>query len=126
MAKKTQAEKAQAYLAKHPKLAEVFGTSDGFNFEKVQDALGHSTTLEKKGIEVFKRDGKTETLDTSKDETPQSKFLKQNVKQINEALPSITDVKALEGYLAAEKTVTVPRATAITAIEARIAELANK
>lgn len=125
MAKQTQKERAQKYLERNPKIEELYGTSDGFNFEKPQDALSHSTTLENKELTVFKADGKAEKVDFKETTTAKPAFLKTSVKKIEEALPQIKDVKTLTGYLEFEQATEQPRSTAIKAIEARIEALTS-
>ncbi len=123
MAKKTQQERAQTYLERNPKIKELFGTSDGFNFEKIQDALSHSTTLDNKGLTVYRANGKSETLDTKEPISDQPDFLKLSVKKMGEALSEINDLEALKGYLDYEQKTEQPRSTAVKAIESRIKEL---
>lgn len=121
MSKKTQLEAAKDYLAAH-KVAEVFGTADGFLFEKPQHAFSHAATLENKEVSIFNAGGaKVIEQVENTEETPL--FLKDSVKSITANLPNVSDVAVLEGYVAFEKQTSQPRSTAIAAIEARIAEL---
>lgn len=46
-------KKAQEYLKEHPELEKLYGTSDGFWFEKEQDARSHANTLENKEVSTF-------------------------------------------------------------------------
>ena len=94
-------------------MSKLFGTSDGFLFERKQDALSHNTTLEGNEIEVFKPKGEKET------ET-KSAFLQLSVKDIEVALVEMTDVDELNTYLKEENALEQPRSTAIKAIEGRI------
>lgn len=126
MAKKTQQERAQIYFERNSKVKELFGTSDGFNFENPTDSLSHSITLKDKTITVFTKSGKPEVLDKQEPIADQPKFLKLSVKKITEALPEMNDVEVLQGYLDFEKKTEQPRSTAIAALEARIEALTDK
>ncbi len=46
-------KKAQEYLKEHPELEKLYGTSDGFLFEKEQDARSHAKTLANKEVSTF-------------------------------------------------------------------------
>ncbi len=46
-------EKAQAYLKANPTVKKLYGTQDGFLFERKQDAKNHAATLENKNVETF-------------------------------------------------------------------------
>jgi len=126
MSKNTQAERAQKYFERNSKVKELFGTSDGFNFEKPQDALSHSTTLEDKELAVFKVNGKTEKVAPKDAPTDPPEFLKLSVKKMEDALPEINDVEALKGYLEFEQQTEQPRSTAVKAIETRLEALTEK
>ena len=119
--KKTQAERAQSYFEHNSKVTKLFGTSDDNLFERNQDALAHSTTLEDKNIDVFTAPGG----DVEQTADPKSEFLQLSVKKIEAALPEMTDVDALKAYLDEETSQEPPRTTAVQAIEARIAFLTN-
>ncbi|AUS06476.1 hypothetical protein [Pseudotamlana carrageenivorans] len=115
MKKLTQKERAQNYFERNTKVNELFGTSDGYLFERSKDALNHSTTLEKKGITPYKRSEKSEGSD----------LLKLSVKDLTEAIKDITDVTVLEAYLEEEQAKDEPRSTAVKAFEDRIETLSN-
>lgn len=120
---KTQAERAQIYFERNSKVTELTGTSDGFLFERKQDALSHSTTLENKQLETFTKGdvkAKKATEDT------RGVFLKLSVKKIQKQLPEMQDVEVLKALVIEEKAQEDPRSTAIEAIEARIVELTTK
>lgn len=59
-------EKAQAYLKEHNELEKLYGTADGFLFERKQDATAHATTLGNKTVSEFTAEqtvvAKSETL----------------------------------------------------------------
>lgn len=119
--KKTQAERAQSYFERNSKVTELIGTSDGTLFERKQDALSHSTTLENKQLETFtKVDAKKAKEDT------RGEFLKLSVKKIQKQLPEMQDVEVLKALVIEEKAQEDQRSTAIEAIEARIVELTPK
>ncbi|MGC1471540.1 MAG: hypothetical protein WA775_03015 [Psychroserpens sp.] len=122
MGKLTQQERAQNYLGRNSEVSEIFGTSDGFLFEKRSDARTHSRTLKETTVNRYT----DSTVEKSSDDDTnfvKSDFLKASVKTIKEELPDMTDVKELEGYVEEEKASTDPRSTAIEAIEKRIEEL---
>lgn len=62
-------EKAQKYLTNNPAVKQLYGTVDGFLFEKQHDANAHARTLEDKEVLVFARnvgvpnDEKTPTVE---------------------------------------------------------------
>lgn len=126
MGKQTQQERAQNYLGRNSKVTELFGTSDGFLFEKRVDSLKHSRTLKNPDIKRFTETG-AEKVDLTSGIEPgtESQFLKNSVKAIREELPEMNDVEELEGYLAEEKAKTDARSTAVEAIENRIKDLKN-
>lgn len=119
--KKTQQERAQSYFKHHSKVDKLFATSDGFLFERNQDALSHSTTLKDKAIEVIHNTSANEGVNN-----PEANFLQLSVKKIEEALPEMEDAQALKLFLKAETESKEPRSTAIKAIEARIEALTNQ
>ncbi len=60
--------KAQKYLESHPELQKLYGTSDGFLFEKEQDARNHANTLVDKQVSTFAPKTVPQTGD--EDDTP--------------------------------------------------------
>lgn len=121
--KKTQAERAQSYFERNPQVTQLVGTSDGFLFERNQDALSHSITLENKELKKYNAPGAAKAETKTPTEDTRSEFLKLSVKKIQKQLPEMKDVDALTAYLEEEKALEDSRSTAIDAIAARIAEL---
>lgn len=62
MAKKTIASKVSDYFASNKGRKEVHTTSDGFLFERKQDANSHGKTLEDKNVTTFTKSGKVEDI----------------------------------------------------------------
>lgn len=58
--KQTVKQKAETYFKNKSLINKVHATSDGFLFEKKQDALSHAKTLDKKQVETFSRSVKVE------------------------------------------------------------------
>tara|TARA_R110002126_G_scaffold78629_2_gene195658 strand:+ start:4301 stop:4612 length:312 start_codon:yes stop_codon:yes gene_type:complete len=68
MSKETIASKVEKHFAGNPTRKEVFATSDGFLFERKENALRHLKTLENKNVETFTKSGKVEDIDVEADD----------------------------------------------------------
>lgn len=124
--KKTQAERAQDYFGRNSKVAALVGTSDGFLFERKQDALSHSTTLADKSLTEFASNGEKSTLIVATGGNTTTEFLEQNAKDIIAAVDGISEVDVLQSYRDGENASTTPRKTVVEALENRIAELTSE
>lgn len=121
----TLQEKATAYFKSKPHIKAVYGTSDGFLFEKEPDAKSHARSLSAKGVETFKNVSQGVPA-SSPDQTEAPKgLLDQNAPEAIKALNEAIDVKMLQAYSEQEQNSSKPRKTVIDAIEARLEELAK-
>jgi hypothetical protein len=63
MAKETIASKVEKHFASNPPKKEVHATSDGFLFERKENANVHAKTLKDKNVQTFTKSGKVENID---------------------------------------------------------------
>lgn len=117
-------DRAAKYFKLPTSRSKVFGTNDGFMFTQEQHAKAHAKTLKDKTVHTFTKPALGDG-EKSKETSYKSDFLKMSVPDIEKALDDITDIPTLQGYLDEETNAKKTRATAIKAIETRIAELSK-
>ncbi len=88
-------EKAKEYLTEHPKVPQVFATTDGFLFLRKDNAKAHANTLTDKKVEEFKQEPK-------KDEQPFD-ILHGDLKYITSEIEKTEDKGFLEALLDQEE-----------------------
>lgn len=101
---------AENLFKQYPNLEEYFETSDGQKFFKETAAKTHARTLEDKKVTAVNRAD-----------------FEQKPKSANEilALVSEMDLETAKMYLEQEKSLEIPRATVLKALEGKINKLQN-
>ncbi|MDY3512963.1 hypothetical protein PG303_07030 [Riemerella anatipestifer] len=87
--------KAHKYLAEHPNVSQVFATTDGFLFLRMDHARTHAQSLEDTEVLEFVRANKKEekTFDT----------LHGNLQEVKGRIANITDIGILEALILQEE-----------------------